>query len=423
MSHFTVLVIGDDVEKQLQPYHEYECTGVKDEYVKWIDLHQEVINNCVILGKSWFVAIGHVATIDFAIKQVALEKGFKSIFCYQSDLIHCNPCLLKYIKRYVTVVNNKSEISSAIGLNINEKLEADLRIEDIIKREFWYGTYKNEVRWFAPHFAKINSEWNQASNQPLFEVTRTDHQYLREYLHTNFGMPKDSWFVVLHVREPGYHASWHKYHVGTRNAGINDFHLAVDYITNKGGWVVRIGDKQMKELPKAISKNDYVIDYALSRTTNPFINILLCGCCEYFIGTNSGISYVPGMFGKKSVLTNWTPLAITNPYQQDIFIPKLVYDKKTKRYLSATEIFQNFTGWSQFMRDFNRSTYKLLDNEPEDILLAVTELHNLITNNRNYTAKEMEMIDNFNDIAVNNGGYVGSTISVDFLSKYKFYIN
>ena len=36
MSHFTVLVIGDDVESQLQPYHEYECTGIKDEYVKFV---------------------------------------------------------------------------------------------------------------------------------------------------------------------------------------------------------------------------------------------------------------------------------------------------------------------------------------------------------------------------------------------------
>jgi hypothetical protein len=43
MRHFTVLVIGDDVEKQLAPYHEYECTGVKDEYVEWIDENDEVI--------------------------------------------------------------------------------------------------------------------------------------------------------------------------------------------------------------------------------------------------------------------------------------------------------------------------------------------------------------------------------------------
>lgn len=38
MSHFSVLVIGNDVEKQLQPYHEFECTGTDDEYI--VELEQ-----------------------------------------------------------------------------------------------------------------------------------------------------------------------------------------------------------------------------------------------------------------------------------------------------------------------------------------------------------------------------------------------
>jgi hypothetical protein len=37
MSHFTVLVVGNDVEKQLAPYHEFECTGEDNEYVQNID--------------------------------------------------------------------------------------------------------------------------------------------------------------------------------------------------------------------------------------------------------------------------------------------------------------------------------------------------------------------------------------------------
>ncbi len=37
MSHFTVLVVGDDIEKQLAPYHEFECTGHDDKYVQTID--------------------------------------------------------------------------------------------------------------------------------------------------------------------------------------------------------------------------------------------------------------------------------------------------------------------------------------------------------------------------------------------------
>lgn len=38
MSHFTVLVIGNDYEAQLAPFHQFECTGINDEYVQDIDI-------------------------------------------------------------------------------------------------------------------------------------------------------------------------------------------------------------------------------------------------------------------------------------------------------------------------------------------------------------------------------------------------
>lgn len=41
MSHFSVIVIGDDFEEQLAPYHEFECTG-NDEYVQDLDVTDEV---------------------------------------------------------------------------------------------------------------------------------------------------------------------------------------------------------------------------------------------------------------------------------------------------------------------------------------------------------------------------------------------
>lgn len=43
MSHFTVLVIGANVERQLQPFHEFECTGVDDEFVVDVDRTEEAI--------------------------------------------------------------------------------------------------------------------------------------------------------------------------------------------------------------------------------------------------------------------------------------------------------------------------------------------------------------------------------------------
>lgn len=42
MSHFSVLVIGENPEAQLQPYHEFECTGTNDQYVQDVDVTAEI---------------------------------------------------------------------------------------------------------------------------------------------------------------------------------------------------------------------------------------------------------------------------------------------------------------------------------------------------------------------------------------------
>jgi hypothetical protein len=51
MSHFTVLVVGDDVEKQLAPFHEFECTGEDNEYVQDVDI-TEKLRSQIAEGKS-----------------------------------------------------------------------------------------------------------------------------------------------------------------------------------------------------------------------------------------------------------------------------------------------------------------------------------------------------------------------------------
>ena len=45
MSHFAVMVVTDTTDEimtALQPYHEYECTGIEDEYVVFVDHTEEV---------------------------------------------------------------------------------------------------------------------------------------------------------------------------------------------------------------------------------------------------------------------------------------------------------------------------------------------------------------------------------------------
>lgn len=56
MSHFLVMVIGDDIEKQLRPFHEFECTGTDDEFVQEVDETAEALKDYAEHGNGRPVA-------------------------------------------------------------------------------------------------------------------------------------------------------------------------------------------------------------------------------------------------------------------------------------------------------------------------------------------------------------------------------
>lgn len=77
MSHFTVLVIGEDVEKQLQPFHEYESTGIEDEYVVDVNKNEEVkefFNSELFVGKS-----KEKNELDYSFSEESAEKYLTDI--------------------------------------------------------------------------------------------------------------------------------------------------------------------------------------------------------------------------------------------------------------------------------------------------------------------------------------------------------
>lgn len=55
MSHFTVIVIGPDIEAQLQPYHEFECTGTNDQYVVDVDVTDEIRSEFAKGSRTYYV--------------------------------------------------------------------------------------------------------------------------------------------------------------------------------------------------------------------------------------------------------------------------------------------------------------------------------------------------------------------------------
>jgi putative glycosyltransferase (TIGR04372 family) len=378
-----------------------------------------------ILDKTWIPAIGHVAFLDTFIK--AVELGWiskkESILVYDQASPPAGWPLFKFFSKHITIVATDIPVDEKVDLLVFG--ENALRLTEAsrfhrrtaVSQSFWYGPDGNaRIRWYAPWGAAVEAAWKAEKRPSLFSLSAEERAIFRKRMAQIYGLPEDAWFVLLHVREPGFHAGWHKHHAGTRNADIQSYISIVDFVISKGGWVVRGGDPSMTPF----SPHERVIDYATSPNRSPEIDIYLCAECAYFVGTNSGFSLVPPIFGKRCALTNWSPIGIPNWYLDDIYIPKLVRKVSENRLLTYAEMYDSFAGWSQFARDFENSDFVVEDNSAEDLRESVEELHAEVFEKALETASEdRQRLQRFNEISLARGGYVGSRMSYRFLKKYQ----
>lgn len=72
MSHFTCLVIGDNIEEVLAPFHEFECTGLNDQYVQNIDITEEV--RARMAGTGEYQKDGAKETLEEALDWYGLDE-------------------------------------------------------------------------------------------------------------------------------------------------------------------------------------------------------------------------------------------------------------------------------------------------------------------------------------------------------------
>lgn len=378
--------------------------------------------NVEFLDDSWTLAIGHIAHIDTYIKsKVLLGNKNKTIMFDNFGSLPDGFSLIRFYKKNGLKMLTARSTSERLQL---ASQEADRPLGEAqfvaLQRSFWYGAHEGDIELFGKYGAEVQRNWHEAGKKPLAKSTTAQYDQFREEMFELFGLPKEAWFVTLHVREPGYHKHWHNTHPTTRNAIIASYEKAIQFITSSGGWVIRAGDPSMQPLPEQAN----VIDYAVSPHRYPSRDIQLCEFCRFFIGTNSGFSLVPGIFGTPSLLSNWSPIAIPNWFPFDIMVPKKVWNQNEKRYLSAREMLENFTGWSQFKKDFTGTGFILEDNTPEEIMHATVEMLEITSANHKKAQKHTNIIARqaYQRLIEEKCGYTGSEISYSFIRDNPWFI-
>jgi len=154
MSHFTVMVIGNNPEEQLAPYHEYESTENDDKYVVDVDITEETLSDYEVHKEDG------QSLADFAEdwNGVVLRDGkiyrhtnpnskwdWYSLGGRWSGLIKLKPKKVTMLSFTGEVELNKAGIDQAFKKDIANF--DDLKTFALIKDSKWYE--RGEMGWWA----------------------------------------------------------------------------------------------------------------------------------------------------------------------------------------------------------------------------------------------------------------------------------
>lgn len=174
MSHFSVLVIGPDIEKQLAPYHEYESTGIKDEYVKEVDVSQDIQNDFTRYGSHYPTLLEFAKADGYKIVSPSDPKPERRYAVFDGD---------KFISAH-TYTNPNSKWDwwtvggrwSGFFSNGQDSIrkddlakDEDLRTYAVVKDGVWYA--KGDMGWFGMSRDTVSpEEWAKQVAKMIAEL-------------------------------------------------------------------------------------------------------------------------------------------------------------------------------------------------------------------------------------------------------------
>ena len=330
-----------------------------------------------------------------------LEAARPILLAPPEDVV--NPCLLDYWSRHIEVVSEAAEI---------ERLRAEYAANWIYLD---YLTLPGglTLRRDIAHRA-VQRRWEQTGGAPLLTLTAEHHARGRARLR-ELGVPEGAWFAGLHVREPGYYgeggpANRHTY----RNARIETYGPAIRAITERGGWVVRIGDPSTTPLPNMPG----VVDYAHQMARSDWMDVFCIAAARFFVATTSGPHSVAVAFGVPTVGTNWFAMGPWPYCAGDVFVHKLLRRTADGRIMSMRDCMAPpvFGTWEPLF--FETRGIEPVDNAPDDIADAVIEMIEALDGRLAYSADDDRFQDIYRKLADPYGVGLSSRVAGALLRRH-----
>jgi len=349
----------------------------------------------LILPADWVRQIGHMGFLDTWLKMNLLGwRSWRKVFLLAPPGRVANRHYLTYWDRHLTVITDPVVCESLAPL-------AQAHAFPVASGLYLPGS--TELLYFCEALGVVQKEWEAQGRAPLLTLSDADERRGRDALE-KMGVPRDAWFVCLHVRGSSFHKAGDSKHQAHRDADVLDYQLAIREVAEHGGWVFRMGDPTMPPLPEM----ERVIDYAHSPAKADWLDVFLCGRCRFFVGLASGLSQVAVSFGVPCVYVNWISNVLPAYSAKDVFIPKLFRSGSDDRIIPFAEMYDPSA------LNLNCNNYLLLqhglevvDNESTEIRDAVLEMMDQLDGTRADSEEDRRLQERFDRVlaAFGHKGY------------------
>jgi putative glycosyltransferase (TIGR04372 family) len=355
-----------------------------------------------LFNAFWSSHIGHTALLGVHVKRNLLEGEPLRTLALASPpgAYPGNRRLLDYWRRHIEVLDKMSEESSPDFLYGAKYLFLDERL-DGSETYFWQA------------YAEISRAWEQAGGGALLALTQVDRRNGDARLQS-MGVPAGAWYVCLHVRSAGF-KNFHEQLQDPLNADIRSYDEAIDAILARGGWVIRMGDPSMPEL----QPRQGLIDYAHHAEKADWMDLYLCATCRFFVGTSSGLGYVPNLFGVPGVFTNWFPTGTRPLNSGDLYIPKLHRYESPGEHAPFDESLAPPLGHIHAKPILRRMGVSIRDNSADELRGIVVEMLDRLEGKAAYADEDRRLQARFAAVAVASRCFGNAELGRDFLRKHR----
>ncbi|OQA34717.1 MAG: hypothetical protein BWY57_00279 [Betaproteobacteria bacterium ADurb.Bin341] len=313
-----------------------------------------------ILPYEWVTLIGHIAMLDSYLKlqKLGMGKPGRPLLLAPANKV-ANRTYLDLWRPHVTVI------------------EDSFLIDDLFPYQRVFGDCFNgylRTDGSAGDWTEFGAlgqiAWDATGQGSLIEISDDLRNQGTKVLR-KMGLAPSDWFVALHIRGTGYHREAKGSMQVHRNAAVEDYIPAIKAITDRGGWVIRMGDSSMEPLPPM----ERVVDYPHTEFKSEPCDIYLAATARFFIGTTSGLMNAVMSFGTPCLLVN----CISNYFQlwnnRVLFTLKPLWHRADRRYLTVSEMTAESFRW----KIFNTNRLESLGiephaNTPEEIEAATIEM-------------------------------------------------